>query len=54
MDKVQAEEFFEIYKGVLPEYSAMVDSIVCGPVIAMEVRQNDCVKKLYINIKFYY
>ena len=46
MDKVQAEEFFEIYKGVLPEYSAMVDSIVCGPVIAMEVRQNDCVKKL--------
>ena len=46
MDKVQAEEFFEIYKGVLPEYSSMVDAIVCGPVIAMEVRQNDCVKKL--------
>ena len=46
MDKIQAEEFFEIYKGVLPEYSAMVDSIVCGPVIAMEVRQNDCVNKL--------
>ena len=46
MDKIQAEEFFEIYKGVLPEYSAIVDSIVCGPVIAMEVRQNDCVNKL--------
>ena len=46
MDKIQASEFFEVYKGVLPEYSAMVDAIVCGPVIALEVRQNDCVNKL--------
>ena len=46
LDKVQAEEFFEIYKGVLPEYSQMIDSVVCGPIIAIEVRQNDCVNKL--------
>ena len=46
IDKVQAEEFFEIYKGVLPEYSQMIDSVVCGPIIAIEVRQNDCVNKL--------
>ena len=46
MDKIQTQEFFEIYKGVLPEYSQMVDAIVCGPVIALEVRQNDCVNKL--------
>ena len=43
---MQAEEFFEIYKGVLPEYSSMIDAIVCGPIIALEVRQNDCVNKL--------
>ena len=46
IDKVQAEEFFEIYKGVLPEYNQMIDSVVCGPIIAIEVRQNDCVNKL--------
>ena len=46
IDKIQAEEFFEIYKGVLPEYSSMIDAIVCGPIIALEVRQNDCVNKL--------
>jgi len=46
IDKVQAEEFFEIYKGVLPEYSQMIDSVVCGPIIAIEVRQNYCVNKL--------
>ena len=39
-------EGFEIYKGVLPEYSSMIDAIVCGPIIALEVRQNDCVNKL--------
>ena len=46
MDKTQAEEFFEIYKGVLPEYKAMIDAVICGPVIVIEVRQNDCVNKL--------
>lgn len=46
IDKVQAEEFFEIYKGVLPEYSQMIDSMSCGPIIAMEVRQDDVVNKL--------
>ena len=46
IDKVQAEEFFEIYKGVLPEYSQMIDSMVCGPIIGIEVRQNDCINKM--------
>ena len=46
VDKIQAEEFFEVYKGVMPEFSQMVDSFTCGSVIAMEVRQKDCVKKL--------
>lgn len=46
LDKIQAEEFFEVYKGVMPEYNQMVESFTCGPVIAMEVRQDDCVSKL--------
>ena len=46
IDKIQAEEFFQVYKGVLPEYSQMIDSMTCGPIIAMEVRQDDVVNKL--------
>ena len=46
MDKIQASEFFEVYKGVLPKYSAMIDAIVCRPVIVLEVIQNDCANKL--------
>ena len=46
LDKINAEEFFEVYKGVLPEYSDMIEDITCGPVIALEVRQDDCVNKL--------
>ena len=46
IDKIQAEEFFQVYKGVLPEYSQMIDSMTCGPIIALEVRQDDVVNKL--------
>ena len=46
IDKIQAEEFFQVYKGVLPEYSQMIDSMTCGPIIAIEVRQDDVVNKL--------
>ena len=46
IDKVQSEEFFEIYKGDLPEYSKMINYAVCGPIIGIELRQNDCVNKL--------
>ena len=46
IDKIQAEEFFQVYKGVLPEYSQMIDSMSCGPIIAMEIRQDDVVNKL--------
>ena len=46
LDKINAEEFFEVYKGVLPEYNAMIEHVTTGPVIAMEVRQNDVVPKI--------
>ena len=28
--KIQAEDFFEIYKDVLTDYSQVIDSVVCG------------------------
>ena len=46
LDKTTAEEFFEVYKGVLPEYSAIIDHISSGPIIAMEVRNEDAVNSL--------
>ena len=46
LDKINAEEFFEVYKGVLPEYNGMIEHVTTGPVIAMEVRQNDVVPKI--------
>lgn len=35
------EEFYEIYKGVVPEYLEMVSELCSGPCIAMEIRQFD-------------
>ncbi|XP_076753169.1 nucleoside diphosphate kinase homolog 7 [Xylocopa sonorina] len=36
-----AEEFLEVYKGVLPDYAAMVRELQSGPCIAMEIKHND-------------
>jgi nucleoside-diphosphate kinase len=38
LDRMPAEEFFEVYKGVLPEYSELVEHMTSGPIIALEVR----------------
>lgn len=46
LDKTTAEEFFEVYKGVLPEYAALIDHVTTGPIIAMEVRQDNVVPSL--------
>jgi nucleoside-diphosphate kinase len=43
LDKPNAEEFFEIYRGVLPEFVLMVDHMTAGPCIVMEVRQENAV-----------
>ncbi len=44
LEKPTAEEFFEIYKGVFPEYGAMIDHLSTGgPIVAMEIRQEDAV-----------
>ena len=38
LDKPTAEEFFEIYKGVLPEFVGMIEQMTVGPCIVLEVR----------------
>ncbi|KAJ3157211.1 Nucleoside diphosphate kinase 7 [Geranomyces variabilis] len=37
LEKADAEEFLEIYKGVVPEYHAMLDHLTSGPIVAMEI-----------------
>jgi nucleoside-diphosphate kinase len=37
VDKVNAEEFYEVYKGVVNEYSGMVEELTLGPCITMEI-----------------
>eukprot|EP00112_Aurelia_sp_Birch-Aquarium-sp1_P004899 Seg1554.1 transcript_id=Seg1554.1/GoldUCD/mRNA.D3Y31 product="Nucleoside diphosphate kinase 7" protein_id=Seg1554.1/GoldUCD/D3Y31 len=37
LEKANAEEFLEVYKGVVNEYKAMVDELSSGPCIAMEI-----------------
>ena len=44
LDKPTAEEFLEVYRGVLPEFPAISKHMTTGPCIVMEVRQEDCVK----------
>jgi nucleoside-diphosphate kinase len=46
LDKTTAEEFFEVYKGVLPEYAQILEHVTSGPIIAMEVRQENVVESL--------
>ena len=44
LDKSTAEEFFELYKGVFPEYTAMIEHMSSGgPIIVMEIRQDNAV-----------
>ncbi|ORY44065.1 nucleoside diphosphate kinase [Rhizoclosmatium globosum] len=37
LDRVNAEEFLEVYKTVVPEYQKMVDQLSSGPLIALEI-----------------
>mmetsp|Transcript_11075 Transcript_11075/g.18544 ORF Transcript_11075/g.18544 Transcript_11075/m.18544 type:complete len:150 (-) Transcript_11075:49-498(-) len=37
------EEFYDVYKGVLPEYLPLIEHLSNGPCIALEVRQDNAV-----------
>lgn len=39
LDNASAGEFLEVYKGVVPEYPAMVAALTAGTTIALEVRR---------------
>eukprot|EP00218_Dolichomastix_sp_CCMP3274_P014427 CAMPEP_0170143832 /NCGR_PEP_ID=MMETSP0033_2-20121228/13157_1 /TAXON_ID=195969 /ORGANISM="Dolichomastix tenuilepis, Strain CCMP3274" /LENGTH=347 /DNA_ID=CAMNT_0010380303 /DNA_START=20 /DNA_END=1063 /DNA_ORIENTATION=+ len=41
LDRANTTEFYEVYKGVVPEYVAMVEELMSGPFIALEVRDKD-------------
>lgn len=41
LEKVNAEEFLEVYKGVVHEYSAMVAELISGPCLALEITAPD-------------
>eukprot|EP00163_Fabomonas_tropica_P011610 TRINITY_DN2237_c0_g4_i11.p1 TRINITY_DN2237_c0_g4~~TRINITY_DN2237_c0_g4_i11.p1 ORF type:complete len:152 (-),score=33.92 TRINITY_DN2237_c0_g4_i11:380-835(-) len=43
VDRACSEEFYEVYRGVVPEYSGMVEQLTSGPVIAIEVRGENVV-----------
>ena len=36
----------DVYKGFLPEYSAIINHLISGPIIALELREDDVVHKL--------
>ena len=41
LDQVNAEEFLQLYKGVVQEFPLMVIELSCGPCIAMEICGHD-------------
>uniref|UniRef100_A0A7S0IEW9 DM10 domain-containing protein n=1 Tax=Micromonas pusilla TaxID=38833 RepID=A0A7S0IEW9_MICPS len=41
LDRVDAVEFLEVYKGVVPEFAAMVDELTSGAFVAMEVARSE-------------
>lgn len=45
LDKPSAEEFLDVYKGVLPEFLGVVEHFITGPCIAIEIRQENAVEK---------
>ena len=46
LTRVNAAEFLEVYKGVLPEYNLMVEEMSNGPCIALEVRSEHAVQAM--------
>uniref|UniRef100_A0A8C7YYW8 Nucleoside diphosphate kinase B n=1 Tax=Oryzias sinensis TaxID=183150 RepID=A0A8C7YYW8_9TELE len=44
MERVNAEEFYEVYKGVVLEYPGMVTELCSGPCMALEIRGTDTSK----------
>ncbi len=39
--KANAEEFYEVYKGVVQEYNGMVEELTSGPCVVLEICAQD-------------
>lgn len=46
LDVQAAEEFLEVYKGVVPEYNGLVEQLCSGPCIAVEMQASEAVKRV--------
>jgi len=43
IDRKTVEEFFDVYRGVLPEYIGIIEHMTQGPAILLELRQDNAV-----------
>lgn len=46
LDRATCDEFFEVYKDVLPEFNAISENVSKGPVVIMEIRGENAVQNL--------
>lgn len=44
LDRPTADEFYEVYRGVLPEYNSLAEHLTTGMCVALEVRQENAVE----------
>ncbi len=44
LNRPTIEEFYDVYKNVLPEYVPLIEHFISGPSIVLEVRQQNAVK----------
>ena len=44
LTKATIQEFYDVYKNVLPEYVPLIEHLTSGPSIVLEVRQQNVVK----------
>lgn len=38
LNRPTAEEFYDVYKGILPEYLPLIEHLISGPSIVLEIR----------------
>lgn len=38
LDRATSEEFYEVYKGVIPEFNSIAEHLTKGPCLVMEIR----------------
>lgn len=43
LNRAVIEEFYCVYKGVIPEYLPLIENFTSGPILALEVRQQNAV-----------